>query len=358
MSYRDLVIGDGAVAYWRLGETAGTTAADRIGGRNGTISGGVTLNQPGAVADDRAMLFDGATNSVINVPGIQSYPISTGPFTLECWVKPTSVPVGAYWYLDTKLASTITRGCGVLTDATLGVNAFVCDGTTSLSLGGGIGLLTVNAWHYVVLTVERLYDGIHDRAQLYLDQLRADAKDLSAAGWNLTPATALAIGAFSGGGAIGNNFIGFVDEVALYPLALTPAQIAAHYAAASVGVPALISVAGVSGLQYLFGQPALTMQTGTGNWLALAEGWKYLVVTTTGLGTISAGTLVLEETDDPNDGVNATPRQLGSAIDCSLLSGGKKTCTHLSPGAYSYLRARLSADVVGGGGVFVSIAGR
>src|SRR5580765_159064 len=50
-SYAALVVADGASHYWRLDETSGTTAVDVIGGANGTISGGVTLNQPGAVTD-------------------------------------------------------------------------------------------------------------------------------------------------------------------------------------------------------------------------------------------------------------------------------------------------------------------
>src|SRR4030095_2674763 len=50
-SYPERVALDGAVAYWRLGETSGTTANDSIGTAHGTISGGVTLNQAGALAD-------------------------------------------------------------------------------------------------------------------------------------------------------------------------------------------------------------------------------------------------------------------------------------------------------------------
>jgi hypothetical protein len=65
LGYVQQVIADGAVAYWRLGETSGTTAVDSVGGKNGTISGGVTLNQPGALADgNKAMLFDGATGKI------------------------------------------------------------------------------------------------------------------------------------------------------------------------------------------------------------------------------------------------------------------------------------------------------
>src|SRR5262245_13156209 len=35
--YMGRVLADGAIAYWRLGETSGTTAVDLVGGQNGTI---------------------------------------------------------------------------------------------------------------------------------------------------------------------------------------------------------------------------------------------------------------------------------------------------------------------------------
>jgi len=49
-TYRERVIADGASHYWPLDETTGTTAADVVGGAHGTISGGVTLGVPGAIA--------------------------------------------------------------------------------------------------------------------------------------------------------------------------------------------------------------------------------------------------------------------------------------------------------------------
>ena len=66
--YRDLVrYTPGCVAYWRFGETSGTTAVDQIAARNGTYTGGYTLNQPGALtpADpDPGVAFNGSTGYV------------------------------------------------------------------------------------------------------------------------------------------------------------------------------------------------------------------------------------------------------------------------------------------------------
>src|SRR5258708_2253471 len=54
-NYQTAVINDAPIAYWRLGESSGTTAANIGSGANltGTYSAtGVTLGQPGALVGD------------------------------------------------------------------------------------------------------------------------------------------------------------------------------------------------------------------------------------------------------------------------------------------------------------------
>src|SRR5262245_20628445 len=81
-SYPAKVVADGAVAYWRLNETSGTTAVDVIGAKNGTIAAGVTLGQTGALADgDKAMRFNGTTGK-ITAPVVPF----TATLTLEAWI--------------------------------------------------------------------------------------------------------------------------------------------------------------------------------------------------------------------------------------------------------------------------------
>ena len=46
--YDTEILADSPVGYWKLNETSGTTAYDSSGnGNNGTLHGGITLNQPG-----------------------------------------------------------------------------------------------------------------------------------------------------------------------------------------------------------------------------------------------------------------------------------------------------------------------
>src|SRR5262249_53684336 len=101
----------------------------------------------------------------------------------------------------------------------------------------------------------------------------------------------------------------------------------------------------------MLGKPGAVVTSGTGPWCPLLGGPTLLVVTTTGLGTISAGTLLIEETDDPHDGSGAAPSQL-TTLDLTTITAGKKNCAHSGPGAYGFIRARLSVAVTGGGGVF------
>lgn len=85
-------MGDGPVAYWRLGESSGTNAADSSGnGLNGTYTGGVTLGQPGALVDDAntAVAFNGSTGYVtVGAPAALKM---TTQFSVEAWVYPTSI---------------------------------------------------------------------------------------------------------------------------------------------------------------------------------------------------------------------------------------------------------------------------
>lgn len=73
-----------------------------------------------------------------------------------------------------------------------------------------------------------------------------------------------------------------------------------------------------------------------------------------GAGTISGGTLLIEEADYGDDEAPyaGTWSQVAS-IACSDVTGGAQKGVHLSLGAYGYLRARISSAVTGGGTIAV-----
>jgi Concanavalin A-like lectin/glucanases superfamily len=226
MGYSDLVKADGAVAYWRLGETSGTRALDCIGGYTGDISGGVTLGQPGATNDgNTAMAFDGSTG-LITVPDGAYKQFGTGPCSVEMWLKETGV-VSFRSPVDLKNdGATAEAGVAFLVNSPhIYWEANPAGGTGSIQLAANNVLN--GQWHHIVGVVER---GATDRSRIYVDGVLRNTQDHASAGWNLSSGLSMAIGAARP--PVG-FFPGALDDVAIYPTALTPAQIQAHYALAT-----------------------------------------------------------------------------------------------------------------------------
>jgi serine/threonine protein kinase len=93
--YPATILADGAVGYWRLNETAGTTAVDSTASpANGSYTGGVTLGQSGAITNptDSAVNFDGLS-AYVQVGNVAKLNMTTST-TLEAWIYPTGVGSG------------------------------------------------------------------------------------------------------------------------------------------------------------------------------------------------------------------------------------------------------------------------
>jgi hypothetical protein len=203
------VVADGAVAYWRLGETSGTTAVDVIGGANGTISGGVTLGQAGALADgDKAMGFNGTATGKIVTPSLTL----PSPSTIELWIKTTSAPS------DHALVSN-RSGAASANEVFVGLTVGQPD------VYSGAGFVGVDSrrvddgqFHHVVYVMSGT------AVTFYVDGVAGT----TVAHARTAFAAPIGIGAEPSGGLPVN---GLIDDVAIYPTALTAPQIAAHYAA-------------------------------------------------------------------------------------------------------------------------------
>ncbi len=207
-NYQGTVLMDNPSYYWRLNENGGTIARENVSGANGTISGGVTLNQPGALSDDKAMVFDGVSGKILT----SAISIST-VFTIETWIK-TNVQAqrhffsmrpaaGFVFYLDSE------GHLEVFTGPFVESNRIINDGQ----------------WHHCVAVLTGT------QCSLYIDGVL----DKSAALGNSNFTGPAWIGSDSDAPA--NWFNGSIDEVAIYPYALSPAQISKHYAARSPFAP-------------------------------------------------------------------------------------------------------------------------
>ena len=233
-SYGSTIAGDHPLAYWRLAETSGPTAANSAadGAYPGVPVGGITYGVTGALNGDSetAITLNGSTGE-IELPAITA---STANVTLECWVNISANTHGALIKIGTS-----SGGYGI------GIG----NGTWDSSGNSLIGLyeydrwltsssnptLSFNTWHHVALVI----DG-SGNPTLYLD---GTAYAVST-GAPLAP---------SGMSYIGNDpadstrwIAASVEEATVYPTALSASQIDDHYLA-GITAPANYATAGITG---------------------------------------------------------------------------------------------------------------
>jgi hypothetical protein len=206
--YRAVVDGTpGLLGYWRLGDAAGTVAADATGRVPGSYSGGVALGARGALNGDpdTAALFDGADDAL--EVGAASL---TLPATIEGWF---------FW----------EGGVALLRDATSSggwILAYDNGGSVAYRVGGKTFTTPLatenlrNGWHHVVLTVSG------GSTRFYVD------RTLVHTGTGAGTAAAVMPWRVMRNGTVPNQSArGRADEVALYGTALSPSRIEQHFQA-------------------------------------------------------------------------------------------------------------------------------
>ncbi len=221
-SYPAIVMADQPAAFWRLGESSGPTALDFAGGFNGAYLDGIVQGQPGALVDDpnTSVGFD-AFSGKVEVP--HAAPLNTPQFTVECWARLASGS-GGYRSPLTSRADLPQRG--YIFYAT---PANVWEFWTGRGDSSGWDVIAGPAanfdeWTFLVAT----YDGTTKRFYVNGQQVGT-----STGAYGANNDRPLRIGAGATDNPVGNFFFaGEVDEVAVYPSALSPERIALHYAAA------------------------------------------------------------------------------------------------------------------------------
>ena len=234
--YDTLVLADGALAYWRLGESTGTTAVDTAGSHDGIYTGTPILGQPGLINDptNTAVRFDG-NNDVVKIP--DSTDINTGgPYenrTWELWFTAPNVTTRQVLYEEGGGA----RGMSMYLDNGLlygGLWNRINDGdgttpwTTDVFLSTPV---TTGTTYHVVL----VYDYPADHTTLYVNS--TPVATATGMGRLHKHAANIAIGAadnnvrFHDTDHLGNGYFttATIDEVALYPTSLTPTTITTHH---------------------------------------------------------------------------------------------------------------------------------
>lgn len=219
-SYPSLVGGDHPVGYWRLDDTGSSDRDSSGNGNDGHDVDGVVHGVPGALAgsSDTAVQLNGGYVDVPNSPTVAL----KGPFTLEAWIKTTATnqQQGIIEKYNTPYPDGYVLRIG--DDGLL--HGYVNNDTTFVGATGST-VVTPNVWHFVVATC----DG--SSIKVYLDGFLDGVTNTT-----LLPRPGqldLRLGAR--GDDTADRLQGDLDEVAVYPSALSADQIQQQYLAGAVG---------------------------------------------------------------------------------------------------------------------------
>ncbi|MCB0910800.1 MAG: PKD domain-containing protein, partial [Propionibacteriaceae bacterium] len=216
-TYAQAVMADSPDTYWRLG-TVGSTVPDVSGnGRTGNVTGGVTGGQPGAIAGDDAALF--ATNGLV----VDQYSWNAPQtYSEELWFNTTTTRGGkliGFGNATSGLSSSYDRHVWMLNTGQLSFGAYN---------GGQVSITSASSyndgqWHHVVAS----QDG--SGMKLWIDSALVASNSNSVAQayvgyWRIG-------GDRVWSGSSNTYFNGYLDDVAIYPTALSEASVRAHYEA-------------------------------------------------------------------------------------------------------------------------------
>lgn len=230
VAYANAVLADSPVAYWRLGESSGTSAADTSGnGNTGTYTGGVTLGVPGALAaepdgtSNTAALFASASTQYVALPNAQIIGGANyaNDFTAAAWVAPTATGKVVFSQGNSAAANSLFELIAGTSGLTFNLRN---DAGTLVQLMDNAPLPSGVYSHVAFTRSGTTWRMFANGVQT------ATNTNFSPSGVYTVDRATIGVRAGSGLGS-GTAWDGRLDEVAVYATALSAARIAAHYAA-------------------------------------------------------------------------------------------------------------------------------
>ena len=214
VSYTSTVLADSPSLLYRMDETSGTAAHDTVGTGNNLNSDRAGWGQSGALANDsNTAAYVGCCGRYMGSDSAVGLPTGDAARSVEFWF------VGSVYQLPQRLTSWGSGTNGVFqVNITNGATLQVDRGGASSSFVSSHGLLD-GRWHQVVVTY------VGGQLAAYADGELLGTATLASG--LATTATQFLLG-FQG-----PSF----DEVAVYPTALSAAQVAAHFAASGNSRP-------------------------------------------------------------------------------------------------------------------------
>ena len=222
--YAQSVLSDGAANFWRLGESSGTGVTDWAGFNAATAGSGVTRGTAGAIGGDinAASTFDGTGNGLVYPQSSQAAPDA---FSTEAWFKTTSTSGGKIIGFGSVQSggesSTYDRHVYMTNSGKLAFGVFL-NGVRTVESAKSFN---DGEWHHVVATLGAA------GMTLYADGTKVGGRTDTV---NAGPSTGYwRIGGDNLGGwpdaSSSNYFSGSIDDVAVYPTALSVAQVRTHF---------------------------------------------------------------------------------------------------------------------------------
>ena len=249
--YPAAVLADHPASYYRLDEASGTTAWDYAGGLNATYTN-ATLGQPGYTSlftpqtdpTETSVQFGQGMNDMNKFAGWANYQDfgtpagSSRSFSVEAWVQPNGsqfsdggiVAIG-YGYGGEQFA--IDTGGRVAAGRTYRFYVNDASGSSHGVSSSNASATSDNAWHHLV----GICDEPNGKVLLYVDGVLAGSTVIGTNSGINALTSPLAIGArldSAAATAYTNQFVGNIDDVAMYNVALSSNQVVTHFLAAGI----------------------------------------------------------------------------------------------------------------------------
>jgi PKD repeat protein len=329
-AYQTAVLADGATTYWPLDAISGGSTADLFG-LNAGVAGSRVRSADGTGPSAKVARFQGGQSSS-NIGSVNKVS-QPQRFSIEGWFKTTTAAGKLFGFGSSQSGNSSSYDRHVYFSSNGALNFGVYTNKTNVIRSGG-GYAD-GQWHYVVATMDptsgmalyvdgvQVASGANRYAQVYDGYWRIGSDSVSS--WpNATSSS---------------YFVGDVDEFAVYGTALTPAQVANHYAVGkNLTAPTASFTSSVTDLSASFTATATAAQgtissyawnfgdgqTGTGanpTHVYTAAGTYPVTLTVTDsnnlIGTASGSVTVTTPHAAPTADFSATATGLSVAVDAS-----------------------------------------
>ena len=220
-AYAKRVLADGAAPYWPMNETSGTTLFDNAGFNDADTGAGITRGTAGAVTGDAATTFDGATSA-----STRGSIVGPNTFTAQAWINTTTTSGGkiiGFGNAQTGTSSAYDRHVYMDNGGRIWFGVYP-NGVAALNSSASFN---DGKWHQITASLGAA------GMKLYIDdKLVGQRSDVT---WGQAYSGFWRVGGDNIGGwpnqPASNTFAGAIDEVAVYPTALSGAAIDAQWVA-------------------------------------------------------------------------------------------------------------------------------